>query len=44
MVSVLAFHSDDPSSNPAEAFSAIFCSKSENKQKRPGLAHFFLKK
>ena len=36
MVSVLAFYSDDPSSNPAEAY-RIFCNivfeKNENKQK-----------
>ena len=44
MVSVLTFYSEDPSSNPAEAYS-FFCNivfeKNENKQKkRPGLAHF----
>ena len=45
VVSVLAFYSDDPSSNHAEAY-GFFCNivfeKNENKQKkRPGLAHFF---
>ena len=46
MVSVLAFYSDDPSSNPAEAYSfsvKFVFEKNENKQKRPGLAHFFKK-
>ena len=42
VVSMLAFYSDNPSSNPAEAYS-FFCKivfeKVENKQKRPGLAH-----
>ena len=37
VVSVLAFNSNDPSSNPAEAYS-FFCNivfeKNENKQKR----------
>ena len=40
-VSVLAFNSEDPSSNPAEACS-FFCKmfeKNENTQKRPGLVH-----
>ena len=43
MVSVLPFYSDDLSSNPADSysFSVIFVfEKNENKQKRPGLAHF----
>ena len=40
VVSVLAFYSDDPSSNPAEAYS--FCvkfvfEKNENKQKEAGI-------
>ena len=38
MVSILAFYSDDPSSNPAEAYSvSVKCvfEKNENK-KRPG--------
>ena len=43
MVSVLTFYSDDPSSNPADAYSfsvQIVFEKNENKQKkRPGLAH-----
>ena len=44
VVSVLAFYSDDPSSNHAEAcsFSAKFVfGKNENKQKRSGLAHVY---
>ena len=40
MVSVLAFYSEDPSSNPAEAYS-FFCNvvfeKNENKQKEAGV-------
>ena len=32
MVNVLAFYSNDPSSNPAEAYSFVF-EKDENKQK-----------
>ena len=38
----LAFHSDDLSSNPAEAYSLIynFCVWKIQKQKRPWLAHF----
>ena len=44
VVSVLAFYSDDPSSNPAEAYS-FFCKivfeKNKNEQKEAGLAHFF---
>ena len=42
MVSVLAFYSDGPSSNPAEAysFSLILCLKRMKiNKKRPGLAH-----
>ena len=43
VVSVHNFYSDDPSSNPADFYS-FFCKicvwKNENKQKRPGLAHF----
>jgi len=37
VVSVLAFYSDDPSSNPAEVYNfsvKIFIEKNENKQKR----------
>ena len=45
VVSVLAFYSDDPSSNPADAY-GFFCAfefeKNDNK-KRPGLAHFIKK-
>ena len=37
VVSVLAFYSDNPSLNPAEAYSSYFCKilfeKNENKQK-----------
>ena len=40
VVIVLAFYSDDPSSNPAEAYS-FFCKivfeKNENKQKEAGV-------
>ena len=39
VVSVLAFHSDDPSSNPTEVYSFEFCElfeKNENKQKEAG--------
>ena len=42
VVSMLAFYSDDPSLNPAEAysFSETLCLKRMKiKQKRPGLAH-----
>ena len=34
VVSVLAFYSDDPSSNPAVNFCKIVIEKNENKQKR----------
>ena len=43
MVSVLAFYSDDPSSNPAEtcSFSVKFVfEKNENKQKGAGVGPF----
>ena len=43
VVSVLAFLSDNPSSNPAEAYSfslKFVLGKNENKQKEPGFAHF----
>ena len=44
MVSVLALFSNDPSSNPADAYSfsiQFVFEKNENKnKKRPGLAHF----
>ena len=46
VVSVLAFYSDDPSSNPAEAssFSVKFVfGKNENKQKEAGLGPFLKK-
>ena len=47
VVSVLAFYSDDLSSNPAEAYS-FFCNivfeKNENKQKEAGVSPLFLKK
>ena len=40
VVSVLAFYSDDPSSDPAEACN-FFCKICVRKEKkRPGLAHF----
>ena len=44
VVSVCAFYSDDPSSNPSEAYS-FFCKivfeKNENKQKEAGIITFF---
>ena len=47
VVSVFAFYYDDPSSNPAEAYSFfgnMAFEKNENKiKKRPGLAHFLKK-
>ena len=46
VVSVLAFYSDDPSSNPAEVYNfsvKIIIEKNENKQKR-GRVGPFLKK
>ena len=46
VVSVCAFYSDDPSSNPSEAYS-FFCKivfeKNENKQKEAGIITFFKK-
>ena len=47
MVSVLAFYSNDPSSNPAEAYSfsvTFVFEKNENKQKEVGVGPFFFKK
>ena len=47
VVSVLAFHFDDPSSNPAEAYSFFFkivFENNENKQKEAGVGPLFLKK
>ena len=47
VVSVLAFYSDDPSSNPADAYSfsvQIVFEKNENKQKEAWVGPFFLKK
>ena len=44
MVSVLAFYSDDPSSNPADAYSfsvQIVFEKNENKQKEAWVGPFF---
>ena len=46
VVSVLAFYSDDPSWNPAEAksvFYNIVFEKSENKQKEAGVGPLFIK-
>ena len=43
VVSVLAFYSDDPSSNLAEAYS-VFLYNTENKQKEARVGPFFLKK
>ena len=41
MVVVLAFHSDDPSSNLAEVVSVKFVvEKNENKQKKAGVGPF----
>ena len=41
MVIVLTFHSDDPSSNPADSFSVKFVfEKRENKQKEAGAGPF----
>ena len=39
MVSMLSFYSDDPSSNPTEAFFFVF-EKNENKQKEAGVSPF----
>ena len=47
VVSVLAFYSDNPSSNPADAYSfsvQIVFEKNENKQKRGRGGPFFKKK
>ena len=48
VVSVLAFYSDNPSSNPAEVYNfsvKLLLKRTKIKtKKRPGLAHFFLKK
>ena len=44
LVSVLAFYSDNPSSNPSDTYS-FFCKfvfqKKENKQKEAGFGSFF---
>ena len=43
MVSVLAFYSDDPSSNPAEVYNfsvKLLLKRTKINKKRPGLAHF----
>ena len=45
MVSVLAFYSDDPSSNPADAYSfsvKIVFDKNENKQKGAEVGPFLV--
>ena len=47
VVSVLAFYSDDPSSIPAEVYNfsvKLLLKRTKINKKRPGLAHFFLKK
>ena len=47
MVSVLAFLSKDPSSNPAKAYSfsvEFVFEKNENKQKEAGIGPLFFKK
>ena len=47
VVSVLAFYSVDPSSNPAEVYNfsvKLLLKRTKINKKRPGLAHFFLKK
>ena len=46
VVSVLAFYSDDPSSNPAEVYNfsvKLLLKRTKINKKRPGLAHFFKK-
>ena len=46
VVSMLAFDSDDPSSNPAEVYSfySVYCLKrTKINKKRPGMAHFLKK-
>ena len=43
MVSVLAFYSDNPSSNPAEVYNfsvKLLLKRTKINKKRPGLAHF----
>ena len=43
VVSVLAFYSDNPSSNPAEVYNfsvKLFLKRTKINKKRPGLAHF----
>ena len=42
LVSVLAFYTDDPRSNPAEAY-RFFSEKKESKEKEAGVAHLFYK-
>ena len=47
VVSVLAFYSDNPSSNPAEVYNfsvKLLLKRMKINKKRPGLAHFFFKK
>ena len=44
-VSVLAFYSDDPSSDPAEVYNfsvKLLLKSTKINKKRPGLAHFLL--
>ena len=44
VVSVLAFYSDNPSSNPAEVYNfsvKLLLKRTKINKKRPGLAHFF---
>ena len=46
VVSVLAFYSDDPSSNPAEVYNfsvKLLLKRTKINKKRPGLTHFFKK-
>ena len=40
VVSVLAFYSDDHSSNPADTFSCSVFEKNKNKQKEAGIGPF----
>ena len=47
VVSVLAFYSEDSSSNPAEVYNfsvKLLLKRTKINKKRPGLAHFFKKK
>ena len=47
MVSVLAFYSDNPSSNPAEVYNfsvKLLLKRTKINKKRPGLAHFLKKR